>query len=286
MNKPRFGRVAIIGVGLIGGSIARVLKHRRLAGRIVGAGRGSQNLQTALGLGIVDEVAAPEKAVEGADLIVICTPVLSIIPTLEAIAPHVKKGALVTDAGSTKKEIVARGEAIANGRFFFVGSHPIAGTEKSGAGASFETLFDGKVCIVTPSANTPPDKLEIVNSLWTDAGMRVSIMDPEKHDKVLGAISHLPHMTAFALVNALAGTDGGEEMLQFAGGGFKDTTRIASSPPEMWADIAMANSDALAEMVGKNIEQLKKIESAIKAGDRAALLGMFGRANKFREKLR
>ncbi len=285
-NKPYFDCAAVFGVGLIGGSIARVLKNRRLAGRVVGVGRGRSNLETAMKLGILDDVSEPEKAAAAADLILICTPVLSIVPSLKRIARHVKKGALVTDAGSTKKTIVEEGERLADGKFFFVGSHPIAGTEKSGAESSFETLFEDRKCVLTPTSATPPEKLELVKSLWIAAGMEVVMMDPAEHDRVFGAISHLPHMAAFALVNAVAGMKNGERLLDFSGGGFRDTTRIASSPPEMWADVALANAGTVLEMMGNFSAELAKIEGAIKKGDKDGLVSLFEKANRFRNKLK
>ncbi|MBI5178731.1 MAG: prephenate dehydrogenase/arogenate dehydrogenase family protein [Nitrospinae bacterium] len=284
-TKPLFGRAVIVGVGLIGGSIARVLKNRGIAGKVIGAGRGKENLATALQLGIVDETGTPEEAAEKADLIILCTPVLSIVPTLEKMAPHIKGGALVTDAGSTKKEIVSAAEKIAAGRFTFVGSHPIAGTEKSGAASSFETLFENHKCIVTPTATTPADAVERVKMIWEMAGMRVMEMPPAMHDNILGAVSHLPHLVVYALVNAVSEMEGGENLLKFAAGGFRDFTRIASSPAEMWADIALANGPAMMEMIGRVEQKLSEIEVAIENNDREALLSLFGKAAAFRAKL-
>ena len=284
-EKPLFNTAVIIGVGLIGGSIARVLKNRGLAKRVIGAGRGEANLKAALELGIIDEALPAAEAVTNADFIVLCPPVLSIIPTLAAIAPHIQKGALVTDGGSTKKEIVERGEKIAAGKFTFIGSHPIAGTEKSGAAASFETLFENHQCIVTPTPRTPKGELEKLVAFWREAGMKTVIMDPATHDTVMGAVSHLPHLVVYALVNAVAEMEGGENLLTFAAGGFRDFTRIAGSPPEMWADIALANGTAMLEMSAAVRGNLAAIEDAIRAGDREALMLMFKRANEFRGKL-
>lgn len=284
-KKPFFDTAVIIGVGLIGGSIARVLKNRGMAKRVTGAGRGEANLKAALELGIIDAALPAAEAVKEADFIVLCPPVLSIIPTLEAIAPHIKKGALVTDGGSTKKEIVEQGEKIAAGRFVFIGSHPIAGTEKSGAASSFETLFENHQCIITPTANTPAEPLEKLTAFWRGAGMKTILMDPAKHDEVLGAVSHLPHLVAYALVNTVSQLDEGEKLLDFAAGGFKDTTRIAASPAEMWADIALANRQKMLELSSAMRDNLEKIESAIQSGDREALMRMFKRANEFRGKL-
>ncbi len=286
IEKPLFKTAVIIGVGLIGGSIARVLKNRGVAKRVIGVGRSEANLKAALDLGIIDAALPAAEAVKEADFIVLCVPVLSIIPTLEAIAPHIKNGALVSDGGSTKKEIVERGEKIADGRFVFIGSHPVAGTEKSGAASSFETLFDNHLCIITPTPNTPAEPLEKLTAFWHAAGMKTVRMDPSRHDTVMGAVSHLPHLVAFALTNTVSQFDEGENLLGFAAGGFRDTTRIASSPPDMWADIALANRAEMMKMSATMRKNLAAIESAIQSGDREALMRMFKQANEFREKLK
>ncbi len=285
-EKPLFNTAVIIGVGLIGGSIARVLKNRGMANRVIGVGRSEANLKAALELGIIDASLPADDAVKEADFIVLCPPVLSIIPTLKAIAPHIKKGALVTDGGSTKKDIVERGEKIAAGRFVFIGSHPIAGTEKSGAASSFETLFENHQCIITPTPNTPAEPLKKLTAFWRGAGMKTVLMDPALHDTVMGAVSHLPHLVVFALVNTVSEIDGSENLLNFAAGGFKDFTRIAGSPPEMWADIALANRATMLEMSAAVRGNLAAIENAIQSGDREALMRMFKRANEFRGKLK
>ncbi len=286
IEKPLFNNAAIFGVGLIGGSIARVLKNRGLAKRVVGVGRTQTNLKAALDLGIIDAALSASEAAKEADFIVLCSPVLSIIPTLEAIAPHIKKGALVTDGGSTKKDIVEQGERIAAGHFVFIGSHPVAGTEKSGAVSSFETLFDNHVCIITPTPHTPVEPLEKLTAFLRTPGMRTVHMDPARHDTVMGAVSHLPHLVAYALVSTVSQLDEGEKLLDFAAGGFKDTTRIASSPPDMWADIALANKSEMLKMSAAVRENLAAIESAIQSGDREALMRMFQRANEFRGRLK
>lgn len=286
IDKPLFNTAVVIGVGLIGGSIARVLKNRGMANRVIGVGRSEANLKVAMELGIIDAALPAIDAVKEADLIVLCPPVLSIIPTLESIAPHIKKGALVTDGGSTKKEIVEQGEKIAAGRFVFIGSHPIAGTEKSGAASSFETLFENHQCIITPTSNTPAEPLEKLTAFWRGAGMKTVLMEPAMHDTVMGAVSHLPHLAAFALVNTVSQLEQGEKLLEFAAGGFKDTTRIAASPAEMWADIALANRQKMLELSAALRGNIEDIESAIQSGDREALMRKFQRANEFRGKLK
>ncbi len=284
-EKIFFERASIIGVGLIGGSIARALKNHKLAGAIVGAGRTQKNLQTALDLGIIDQAAPPEESVKNADIVFLCGPVLSIIPTLEKIAPFVKEGAIVTDAGSSKAEITGRAEKIAGKKFHFVGSHPIAGTEKSGAAASSNTLFENNKCIITPTQKTDNDAREKVEKLWRAIGMDTVIMDAKTHDEIFSAVSHLPHMVVYALVNAVSDLNEDGDLIKFMAGGFKDFTRIASSPPEMWADVALSNSEFVSKHIGMVKEQLEKIESAIKAGDKKRLMEIFEKSTEFRKKL-
>ena len=284
-NNPVFKRAAILGVGLIGGSIARVLKKSMLAAQVVGSGRSRANLDEALKLGVIDEALSAEEAVRGADLIILCMPVLSIIPTLEQIASHIEKDALVTDVGSTKGEIVRQAEKIADGRFTFIGSHPIAGSEKTGAAASFDDLFEGRNCIVTPTKTAPKDALDKLKKLWQTAGMDVVEMDMASHDRVMAAVSHLPHMAAYSLVNTVRNEKGSSELLKFAAGGFKDFTRIAASSPEMWADITAANAEAVTELIRKMKQQLTLIESAIENGDREKLLELFRESQQFRQQI-
>lgn len=285
-ENPAFKRAAILGVGLIGGSIARAIKKRSLAASIVGSGRSRENLDIALKLGVIDEALTAEEAARGADLIILCMPVLSIIPTLEKIASGIEKGALVTDVGSTKGKIVREAVKIADGRFTFIGSHPIAGSEKTGAAASSDTLLDGRKCIVTPTEGTPKDALDKLKKLWHAAGMEVAEMDTAKHDRVMAAVSHLPHMAAYGLVNTVRNEDGADELLKFAAGGFRDFTRIAASSPEMWADIVVTNAEPVTELIRKMKEQLTLIESAISNNDREKLLELFGKSQNFRQKLK
>jgi prephenate dehydrogenase len=284
--KPKFNTACIIGVGLIGGSLARVLKARGLAENVVGSGRSKVNIDSALELGIIDQALPPEEAVKRADIVFLCGPVRSIIPTLENIAPHLKEGALVSDVGSTKRTIVEEAEKIsAEGRFTFIGAHPIAGTEKSGAEAAFETLFDGHKCIITPTGRTPNEELEKLKSIWKTAGTEVVIMTPDENDRVFGAVSHLPHIVVYSLVNAVCDMNEEDDLIQFAAGGFKDFTRIASSPPEMWADISIENFGILPEQIDIVIEQMKNIRSAISERDKEKLMGIFKKSNVFRNNL-
>lgn len=284
-DRPLFNRAAVIGVGLIGGSLARAMKNRGIAQVVVGSGRSRQNIDKALQLGIIDEALSAEEAVKDADFVIICTPPLSIVPTLEKIAPHIKEGALVTDAGSTKREIAEKCEKISGGRFSFIGSHPIAGTEKSGADASFDTLFEDRHCIVTPLDGANAQALAKLKKFWAAAGMEVVEMDPASHDRIMSAVSHLPHMAAYALVNTICDENLQADVSKFAAGGFKDFTRIAASSPEMWADIALSNADEITGHIGGMKKQLGLIETAIKNGDREELMKMFERSKNFRQKL-
>jgi prephenate dehydrogenase len=284
-GEKLFTKTAIIGVGLIGGSLARVMKARGIAEKVVGSGRGKANIEKALELGVIDEALPAEDAVKSADAVFLCGPALSVLPTLEKIAPHVSPNALVTDAASTKRAIVEGAEKIADGRFTFIGSHPIAGTEKSGAEASFEKLFDGHKCIVTPTASTPSGMLEKLETFWQRAGMNTIRMDAETHDRAFGAVSHLPHMVVFALVNAVCDMQEEQDLINYAAGGFRDFTRIASSPPEMWADVALTNADILTRQMGMVKEQFEEIASAIADGDRERLVAIFHKSNAFRQKL-
>lgn len=284
-DNPVFKRAAILGVGLIGGSIARVLKKRSLAAQVVGSGRSKENLDEAVELGVIDEALSAEEAVRGADLIILCMPVLSIIPTLEKIASSIEKGALVTDVGSTKGEIVRQAQKIAGDRFTFIGSHPIAGSEKTGAASSFDSLFENRNCIVTPMEGTDKDALDKLKKLWQAAGMNVVEMDMDIHDRVMAAISHLPHIAAYGLVNTVRNEKESGELLKFAAGGFKDFTRIAASSPEMWADITVSNAQAIAELIRKMKQQLSLIENAIESNDREKLLELFKESQSFRQQI-
>jgi len=285
-KKLKFHTACVIGVGLIGGSLARVMKIRGIAENIVGSGRSRHNMDKALELGVIDQALPPEEAVKNADLVFLCGPVKSIIPTLEIIAPHLKDGALVSDVGSTKGTIVKEAERLSeNGRFTFIGAHPIAGTEKSGAEAAFETLFDDHKCIITPTEKTPVEELLKLKTIWETAGTEVVIMTPDENDRVFGAVSHLPHIVVYSLVNAVCNMNEEDDLIQFAAGGFKDFTRIASSPPEMWADISIENSEILPDQIDLVIEQLKNIKSAISGRDKEKLMAVFKKSNSFRNKL-
>ncbi|HTP66259.1 MAG TPA: prephenate dehydrogenase/arogenate dehydrogenase family protein, partial [Geobacteraceae bacterium] len=225
---PLINRLAIVGVGLIGGSLARALREKGEVGEIVGIGRGEANLQKAVELGVIDSWATdPCEGVRGADLVFLATPVCSIAAIVERIAPVLAPGCIVTDGGSVKEGIVAPCERLMAPGTFFIGGHPIAGTEHSGVEASFATLYEGRRCILTPTERTDGEALRKVTRMWETAGSEVVMMDVLKHDRVVGAISHLPHMVAYSLVNAVEGYDRFEDgILKYSAGGFRDFTRI------------------------------------------------------------
>ena len=276
-DQPLIKRMAVIGVGLIGGSLARVLRQKGAVGEVIGIGRGEANLKRGVELGVLDSYSLdPKEGVQGADLVFIATPVCSIPAMVAQIAPFLSPGAIVTDGGSVKEYVVEACEPLMPEGTFFVGGHPIAGTEHSGVEASFSTLYQGKRCIVTPTPRTDPAALAKVVEIWKLAGSTVPLMDPVQHDRVVGAISHLPHMVAYSLVNAVDGYDRfGGELLSFTAGGFRDFTRIASSDPVMWRDIALTNRDAILETMDFFAGYLAKLRAMVEAGDAAALESFF-----------
>lgn len=284
---PLVNRLAVIGVGLIGGSLARALREKGEVGEIVGIGRGAANLQRAVALGVIDRYEHELQAgVVDADMVLIATPVCTIADIVAEISPALAAGAIVTDAGSVKEEITLRCEALISGRAHFVGGHPIAGTEKSGVEASFSALYKGKRCIITPTARTDSRSLEKVARMWQLAGSEVVMMDPGKHDKLLAAISHLPHMVAYSLVNAVADYDGFDEnILKYSAGGFRDFTRIASSDPAMWRDIALQNRTALLEMMDFFAAVHGRLRSLIETSDAEGLERFFESSRDHRESI-
>jgi len=284
---PLINRLAVVGVGLIGGSLARVLREKGEVGEIVGIGRGAANLQRAVELGVIDRYEHDlKKGVADADMVFLATPVCTIADIVAEIAPALHSGAIVTDGGSVKEEIVLRCEGLLAGDTCFVGGHPIAGTEKSGVDASFSTLYKGKRCIITPTARTDARALEKVVRMWELAGSEVVLMNPDKHDKVFAAISHLPHMVAYSLVNAVGDYDGCDEnILKYSAGGFKDFTRIASSDPVMWRDIALQNRTAVLEMMDFFAASHAELRALVAASDAEGLERFFERSRDHRESI-
>ena len=278
----RFERVAVIGVGLIGGSFALGLKEAKLCSHVVGVGRGAANLQLAKEKGIVDSIGTDAR---DADLILVATPVAQYPQVLASIAPQLKPSAIVTDAGSTKRDVVAAARAALGAKISqFVPSHPIAGAEKSGAAAASVDLFRGKRVVLTPLKENSSADLQVVEAAWTACGARVSRMSPEEHDAVFAAVSHLPHLLAFALVHEFAGRANSAQLFGYAAGGFRDFTRIASSHPEMWRDICVANREPLLAELDRFADKLHALRPLLERGDGAALEKMFAEARAARER--
>lgn len=280
-------RLAIIGVGLIGGSLARALRKAGAVGEVVGCGRDEGHLQRAEALGVVDRwTTVPAEAVKDADVVVLAAPVGAIEALFRAIRPALSTSAVITDVGSTKRSVIAAAEA-AFGRCpaNFVPGHPIAGTERTGVEASFPELFHQRRVILTPATETDPAATATVKAMWQKAGAEVSEMPAEHHDEVLAATSHLPHVLAYALVDHLAALDDRREIFAYAAGGFRDFTRIASSSPEMWRDIACANRAALTAALDGYLADLTKLREAIADNDAEAILALFRRAKQARDRL-
>lgn len=280
-------RLAILGVGLIGGSLARALRDAGHVQEIVGYGRGLANLQRAVELGVADRIeTSPASAVRDADMVVLATPVGSMDALFKAIVPYLAKDAVLTDVGSVKGAVVAAARAALAGKFAdFVPGHPIAGTERTGVGASFASLYVGRRVALTPLPETRPEALARVRAMWQAAGADVVSMSVEHHDQVLAATSHLPHLLAYALVDMLARQDDSREIFSFAAGGFRDFTRIASSDPVMWRDISLANRDAILIMMKRYRSALDDLIKAVGAGNGAQLHELFMRAKAARDAL-
>jgi len=285
MSNFYIDKLAVVGVGLIGGSLALGLKAAGAVGQVVGIGRGQANLDRAMELRVVDQVTQDLAAgVADADVVFLATPVLTLGPVALQAMPHLKPGAIVTDGGSVKQAVIDDIEPSLRDDVQFVPGHPIAGTEYSGAEAAFASLYQGRRCILTPTARTTPAALATVRAMWETVGCEVVIMDVDKHDRVLAAISHLPHMVAYALVNAVGAYDRYQEnILEYSAGGFRDFTRIASSDPTMWRDIALTNRDALIEMMDQFETFFGELKDDVARGDNARLFDFFRRSKESRD---
>ncbi|MBF0455641.1 MAG: prephenate dehydrogenase/arogenate dehydrogenase family protein [Magnetococcales bacterium] len=282
-------QLTIIGVGLIGGSLARALKERDMVGEVVGVNRTRHSLETALALGVIDRATTSVvEGVRGATLVLVATPVRSIPRVIEDAIPGLAPGTVVTDAGSVKGSIVETCEGLLMPEgVHFVGSHPVAGTENSGVASSFATLFEQSRTVLTPTKNTAKDALELVRLVWEAAGSKVEIMGVEHHDRVLAATSHLPHLMAYNIVNTLSDMEDDirAEVFRYASGGFRDFTRIASSDPTMWRDICLENREAILDMLTRFRQDLDKLSRQIEEGNEDALYGIFARAKNTRERV-
>jgi prephenate dehydrogenase len=283
----RIDKLVVVGVGLIGGSFALALRAAGQVGCVVGVGRGQVNLDEAKNLGIIDRghrlTGAWTRELGDADLVMLATPVAQLAPLLRTMAPHLGAHSIVTDAGSTKQDVVLAARAtLGDALSRFVPAHPIAGTERSGAAAAFATLYAGRNVVLTPLAETDPLAAATVASAWAACGARIHVLAPEAHDRIFAAVSHLPHVLAFALVHEFARRDEAEDLFRFAGGGFRDFTRIAASSPEMWRDIALANRVALLAELTTYRNELDRVAALLAAADGAGLEATFADARDVR----
>jgi prephenate dehydrogenase len=279
-------RLCIVGVGLIGGSLAKDLKRMGLCGEVVGCSRKRENLERARELGIIDAYDQdPATAVEGADMVVLAVPLGAMASVMTAIRPGLGTQAVLTDVGSAKRSVLEAAATVFGAvPERFVPAHPIAGTEHSGVEAAIDGLFEGHRVILTPVAGTRPDATGRVRDMWQAVGAEVLEMDPAHHDEVLAATSHLPHMLAYTLVDMLGRMEERVEMFRYAAGGFRDFTRIASSDPQMWHDICVANRDALVGALDHFQADLGAAIEAIRAGDGKTVKELFARAKQLRDR--
>ena len=280
----RFSKAAILGVGLLGASFSLALKKKDLCRHVTGFGRSRETLERAMGKGIIDSFAAdPADACRDADIIVLAAPVGSFIELVKKAVPSFKRGAIVTDVGSVKGNLVYELEALMPEDVHFIGGHPIAGSDRSGMDFADAELFQGALCIVTPTPGSHGPSLTKVTELWHGIGSKVMIMEPDRHDRVYAAVSHLPHLIAYTMVNTVSDID--ESYFPFCGQGFRDMTRIAASSPEIWTDISLLNRENILKMISVFRENLTTIETHLKASEAAALKQEFARASSARERI-
>jgi prephenate dehydrogenase len=282
-----FRRMVVAGVGLLGGSLALAARRRGLVEEIIGYGRPGKNMRLAKSKRVIDDYFTNQAEFpQGTDLLILATPVGALMPISKAFLPRLETQCVVSDVGSVKGKIVHDLDKLLAGRALFVGAHPIAGNENWGARAAVSDLFDGRRCILTPTKKTDPKALEKMACFWRGVGAKVDFMDPDLHDKVLAVVSHLPHVAAYALVNTLGATKLNPVKLRdYCAGGFKDITRIASSRPEIWRDICVANRDAVGKILGDYIRRLEQLKKWIDAGQAARLEREFIRANEIRSEM-
>tara|TARA_R110002073_G_scaffold18812_9_gene69415 strand:- start:207 stop:1091 length:885 start_codon:yes stop_codon:yes gene_type:complete len=287
MTNTALNKLVIIGVGLIGGSFALALREAGLVKHIVGIGRSKINMQRAIDQGVIDEIADDTaSAMKDANALLLAMPVGQTTSILAQIAPHLEPETLITDAGSTKQDVISAARIyIKKNLKNFVPAHPIAGAEQSGVSAAQTNLFQKKHLILTPLAETSDDAIKRVTDLWEGCGAQVSQMQADEHDKILAATSHLPHILAFTLMNHLCINTGNnpDNLLRFAGSGFRDFTRIASSSPEMWRDICIANREALILQIDSYKNELVCLQKILENGDAQALKKSFTQARSIRQ---
>ena len=289
MAEPVFRRLVLIGVGLIGSSVARIaMEKRELAAEVVASARTQATLDRVMELGIADRVELdPAKAVEGADCVMLCAPVGAYAALAQAIAPHLAPGCVLTDVGSTKQSVIRDVGPLVPEGVHFVPAHPLAGTEYSGPDSGFTTLFQGRWCLLTPPPGTDAAAVEKVSELWRRCGSMVESMEPAHHDRVLAIVSHLPHLIAFTICGTADDleSESRQAVLNFAASGFRDFTRIAASDPVMWRDIFLNNREALLEMLARFTEDAQAMARAVRWGDAEYIEDKVERGRKIRRSL-
>jgi cyclohexadieny/prephenate dehydrogenase len=288
VSTLHFGRVALIGVGLIGSSLARVLRRDALAGEIVACARRQETLDAVRRLDLADHVTSdPAEAAAGADLIVVSTPISAYAEIARRMAGALKAGAIISDVGSVKQAAVRDLQPSLPAGVHLVPGHPVAGTEHSGPAAGFAEIFQDRWCILTPLPGGDPAAVDTVTRLWQAAGMKVVIMDAEHHDKVLAITSHLPHLIAYTIVGTATDLEDTlkSEVIKFSAGGFRDFTRIAASDPVMWRDVFLNNREAVLEMLQRFTEDLTALQRAIRWGEGDKLEELFIRTRAIRRSI-
>ena len=288
MAEPMFDHISLIGIGLIGSSLARVIRREGLARRITIATRSAETLARAEELGLGDDYASDlAEAVRGADLVIVSVPVGASGAVAEAIRGALKPGAILTDVGSTKGSVIAQMVPHVPAGVHFIPGHPLAGTEKSGPDAGFADLFQNRWCIFTPLPDTDPAALEKLSEFWRRCGANIDTMDAEHHDKVLAIVSHLPHIIAYNIVGTADDLEAvtESEVIKYSASGFRDFTRLAASDPTMWRDVCLHNKDAILEMLARFSEDLAYLQRAIRWGDGDKLFDLFTRTRDVRRSI-
>jgi cyclohexadieny/prephenate dehydrogenase len=288
MSKPLFEKIALVGIGLIGSSLARVIRREGLAGQVSIATRSPATLARAAELGLGDTYSTDAAvAVQDADLVIVSVPVGSSGAVAGEIAPALKPGAIVTDVGSTKRSVIAQMQPLMPDNVHFIPGHPLAGTEKSGPDAGFADLFENRWCIFTPLPGTDPEALERLSEFWRRCGSNIDTMDADHHDMVLAIVSHLPHIIAYNIVGTADDLEAvtKSEVIKYSASGFRDFTRLAASDPTMWRDVCLHNKDAILEMLARFSEDLASLQRAIRWGDGETLFNLFSRSRDIRRSI-
>jgi cyclohexadieny/prephenate dehydrogenase len=288
MGKVIYKKIALIGIGLIGSSLARIVRREGLAEHVSISSRRSETLDRAKELGLGDSYSTEmAEAVKDADLVIVSVPVGSSGAVAEAIASSLKPGAVVTDVGSTKASVIAQMQPHIPAGVHFIPGHPLAGTEKSGPDAGFAELFENRWCILTPPEGTDADEIARLTRFWEACGSHVDTMDPAHHDRVLAIVSHLPHLIAYNIVGTADDLElvTQSEVIKYSATGFRDFTRLAASDPEMWRDVCLNNRDAILEMLSRFSEDLSSLQRMIRWGDGEALFNLFTRTRGIRKSI-